>query len=183
MHAFEPHPETFRRLQQNVELNQRGNVTLHNLALGSAEGSVFFTDGSQDTLNHVVTEASQPAGTIVVPSRRTDALCQEFGIRPEVVKIDVEGFEYDVLEGFGEELSSVELLIVEMNEKADERSHGERDVHALLTAAGLSGPWDCDLYRGRFVPFTTRSREDPIYISDAFRARAPGLGLTFPDAS
>lgn len=181
VHAFEPHPATFRRLKENVEANGRTNVFLHNLALGDSESTVLLTDKAGSAINHIVSGASQEPGTVVVQCRRIDTLCEALAVVPEYVKLDVEGFEYDVLRGFGQLLSSVKVLMVEMNGLSDQRSHGQREVHTLLTSAGLSGPWECYFDERRLVPLAKQGREDVLYISPFFRNTLSALGFRFSD--
>jgi FkbM family methyltransferase len=183
VHVFEPHPVTFRLLRQNIELNQRSNVTLHNVALGSSEREVFLTDRSGSSINHIVPGIRQPTGTIAVPCHRMDKLCQTAEITPQIVKIDVEGFEYDVLLGFGDYLSSVQVLMIEMNGLSDARSHGQQEIHSLLTSAGLTGPWQCKFDECQLLPLRCRSREDSLYISASFCQQAPSIGLTFVEST
>ena len=183
IHAFEPHPETFRLLQKNIELNHRSNVTLHSMALGSSEGAVFLTDQSGSSVNHIVSGGLPLVGTIAVHCRRMDMLCKDFMISPQIVKLDVEGFEYDVLQGFGAELSSIQVLIIEMNGLSDERSHGQQEIHSLLTSAGLTGPWQCQFDERQLLPLRCNSREDSLYVSSSFRQQAPTIGLTFVESA
>ena len=54
--AIEPVPSTFQLLRQNVGLNRLDErVELHNVGVGSAEGTLRFTE-SLDTVNHVATD-------------------------------------------------------------------------------------------------------------------------------
>ena len=183
VHAFEPHPSTFQMLRTNVELNLRSNVTLHNVALGSLEGEVFLTDRSGSPINHIVPGRRQPTGTIAVPCHRMDKLCQTAEITPQIVKLDVEGFEYDVLLGFGDLLSSIQVLMIEMNGLSDERSHGQQEIHSLLQSKGFSGPWICRFDQRQMLPATTRNSEDSLYVTDPFRQDGPRIGLAFVEAS
>ena len=183
VHAFEPHPSTFQLLRRNVELNQRNNVTLHNVALGSSKGEVFLTDEAGSSINHIVLGSSQPVGTITVPSHRMDCICLKAGIMPDIVKIDVEGFEYDVLLGFGDCLSSVQVLMIEMNGLADERSHGQKEIHSLLTSRGLTGPWTCEFDQRQLRMVQQKQGEDSLYLSKDFCEReGPRLGFAFGKA-
>ena len=183
IHVFEPHPDTFRLLQRNIEMNHRSNVSLHNVALGSSEGEVCLTDQSGSSENYIVAGGPQLMGTIAVPCRRMDTLCRDFKISPQIVKLDVEGFEYDVLQGFGTELSSVQILMIEMNGLSDERSHGQHEIHSLLTSAGMTGPWQCQFDEHQLLPLRCRSREDSLYVSSSFRQQAPSIGLTFVESA
>lgn len=103
VHAFEPHPDTFRSLKINTILNRlEDKVILHNYALADTEWDLDFeymplTDGS----SHIVTQWSE--NTIKVPVRSFDNI----GIsdNPSLIIMDVEGFEYNVLLGMKESLS------------------------------------------------------------------------------
>jgi FkbM family methyltransferase len=166
-YAFEPHPETFRLLQRNVELNRRINVSLFNIALGRAEGEVFLSDDAGSATNHI--EPVQSEKTVAVRCMRIDTVCSEYAIHPQYVKIDVEGFEYDVLAGFGAFLNEVDLLIIEMNGLSDQRSHGQREIHALLTSNGITGPWRCDFDRKMLLRNDRSGIEDSLYLSERAR--------------
>ena len=182
IHAFEPHPATFRRLKENVEANSQDNVFLHNIALGDAESTVLLTDKAGSAINHIVSAENQVAETLVVKCRRIDTICEELAVVPEYVKLDVEGFEYDVLRGFGQMLSSVKVLMVEMNGLSDERSHGQKEVHTLLTSAGLSGPGECYFDERLLVPLARQGREDVLYVSSSFRNTLTALGFKFSNS-
>jgi FkbM family methyltransferase len=179
VYAFEPHPITFQMLQKNIDLNQRNNVSLHNVALGSSEGEVFLTDRRGSSINHIVPGSQRPPGTVAVPCHRMDHLCQIADITPQIVKIDVEGFEYDVLLGFGEFISSVQLLMIEMNGLSDERSHGQREIHSLLLSKGFSGPWMCRFDQRQMLSVLYGNIEDSLYISSSFRHHSSRSGFTF----
>jgi len=172
--AFEPHPQTFSYLRRNVELNHRENVTLLNIALGSFDGWLPLTDDSGSATNYINPIASD---AIPVPCRRADAVSAELRVEPTVAKIDVEGFEYDVLVGFGRFRRNLDLLLVEMNGLADVRSMGQEEVHRLLLEDDLCGPYTCDfdaktLRRGRWTV------EDSVYLSKSFRNTIYGMGFS-----
>ena len=163
-YAFEPHPETFRLLQRNVELNRRNNISLFNIALGRADGEVFLSDDAGSASNHI--EPVQSERTVAVRCMRIDTVCSEYGIHPQYVKIDVEGFEYDVLAGFGDYLEAIDLLMIEMNGLSDQRSHGQREIHALLTSNRITGPWRCDFDRKTLWRNDRSGIEDSLYLSN-----------------
>lgn len=105
--AFEPNPKTFPVLSRHVRMNQLdGRVTLVPMAAGRTEGHAALFDAQAGSgLSRV--GAANPA--IVGHVRSTDvevttidAYCARTGIRPDVVLIDVEGFEFDVLAGAAE---------------------------------------------------------------------------------
>ena len=92
--AIEPHPRIFRYLRENVALNRAANVSLHNFALGNAEGTLLLSDMSADDHNFI----APGAGRLQVPVRRLDQLPID-SPRIDLLKIDVEGYENYVLQG------------------------------------------------------------------------------------
>jgi len=96
-YAYEPHPETFHRLTNNTA--DKG-IVVRNCALSDSAGEVDFVEGA---VSHVFTHASRPS-PYVLPTRRrkvrTVRLADEV-IDGEslILKIDVEGQEFAVLEG------------------------------------------------------------------------------------
>lgn len=176
VYAFEPHPDTFRQLRNNVELNRRINVDLFNIALGQIEGQIFLTNEPGSATNHI--EPHEGERTVAVPCSRVDAVCAQHGLHPQYVKIDVEGFEYDVLAGFGGFINAIDLLMIEINGLSDQRSRGQRQIHALLISNCMTGPWQCDFDRKTLRRNDESGMEDSLYLSDRAAERLQQYGLT-----
>ncbi len=166
--AFEPHPVTARLLSDNIRLNRRGNVTVCPVAVGQEDGVVRLTDRAGSSVNHSVTGDS--SHTVEVPCRRAETVCREHGVFPQYVKVDVEGFEFEVLMGFGPFLSHVKLLLIECNGLSAQRSVGDKAIHKWLTAAGFRGPYRCEVKDRAFLAHAGLSREDPIYVRESLQA-------------
>jgi len=110
--AIEPIKEAFRWLRLNVDTNGLGrSVELHQCGVGEFQSKLRFT-GLQDTLNHVCTP--EEAGDEVEVATLDILLA---GREASVIKIDVEGFEYQVLQGAQKTLRAQKLkaIILEVN--------------------------------------------------------------------
>jgi FkbM family methyltransferase len=110
--AFEPDPSTVRSLKRNVELNDLNNfVTVYEFALGSTEGEVPFTVG-QDTVNRVATNA-RGKNIRMVNQQPLDAL-NRADTHPIMIKMDVEGYEEEVLRGAQRLLANEALKVIDI---------------------------------------------------------------------
>jgi FkbM family methyltransferase len=89
---IEPSEENLPELRRNIQANQTGRVLLHEVALGAEEGEIGLHAG----INSGIADASEAAH--VVKIRRLDSLVTE---RVDLLKIDVEGYEGQVLAGAG----------------------------------------------------------------------------------
>jgi len=86
--AFEPFPANFEILQKNLDLNDLRNVQPRMEAVGAVPGTITFDESSSAV-------TSSGAGVDVKVSR----LDEYEHLNPTLLKIDVEGFEMQVLQG------------------------------------------------------------------------------------
>ncbi|MEJ7610056.1 MAG: FkbM family methyltransferase [Ferruginibacter sp.] len=113
--SFEPDNKNFQRLSSNIRLNGLTHSTALNIAVGTDEGPVNFTN-NRDGENHISLSGNTDTGT--VQCRRLDNVLTEHDItRVRYMKIDVEGFELAVLEGANDLLREkrVDIIQVEIN--------------------------------------------------------------------
>lgn len=119
--AVEPSPRSAAALRRSLALNGlEGRVTVAEMALGAAPGEAEFHDAGHSAGAHLL--APDTLGGATLPKRRVrvhtvDALAAEQGIdRLDFMKIDVEGFETEVLDGARATLARFRpLVFVEFN--------------------------------------------------------------------
>lgn len=136
--AFEPVPETFGRLVENIRLNGlESRVSCVNLAVGEVEGRLYFTDDG-DTVNHALVPGSDLGSSVSVGVTTLDSA---FGDEvPALIKIDVEGFEAAVIRGGRGVLGSTRLqaLIVETIGSGARYGWDEAEIFLTLEKYGFS---------------------------------------------
>lgn len=98
--SFEPHPSNFDLLCKNVQLNKLIQVKTFNQAVFShmCEITISVPDDQPNSGNGSVCieKGVQQFRVCAIP---LDAFCEKFLVRPDVIKMDVEGAEYEVLKG------------------------------------------------------------------------------------
>jgi FkbM family methyltransferase len=142
--AFEPEPRTFAELRQNVARNDADNVTALPMALGKEDGeATLYTDWRAGLGVHKLFYESRlrPAGTRITV-RAGDALRRQGGApQPSVVKLDVEGWEAEALQGMRDTLAAPQcrLLILEVHTtNLAKLNVPVETVRSLVTAAGFA---------------------------------------------
>lgn len=128
--AFEPAPNTFEILKKNISLNGlTDKVTCFQKCVGSNYDQVHFTL-NEDTTNHI--EQLQSALTTEVETVKVDDFLDSF--KPTFLKIDVEGFETEVLKGASQTLASdhLNVIIIELNGSGARYGYIEEGIHKEL---------------------------------------------------
>ena len=159
--AFEPAHDTAALLRENVALNGYDDVEVVEAAVGAAEGAVHFTTGL-DCVNRVDDHGGTSVSMVTLDSVIGDRMVAG-------MKVDVEGFEIDVLRGASRALADrrIDLMQLEWNDTSWEAVASDRaPVAELLASYGYT------LFRpdetGRLVP--TR---DAAGVADVFAVPEP----------
>ena len=129
--AVDPVPHNIAVAHENLKLNGVDGVTLIHAAGGAKEGRLRM----RDQVNTVIDDAR--GGGLEVAVTTVDAMTRQFG-PPEVLYVDVEGFEIDVLRGAQQTLLQFRPdLCVEIHSggKGIER-HGSVDDLLKLVPSG-----------------------------------------------
>ena len=117
--AFEPDPDTFTLLQQNIRCNGFGDVIrAEQLALTDREGTYDFSvDTEEPMLSSLIFRQASSFGTVRVDGVRLDGFLAASGLeRADIIKLDLEGAEPMALEGARAVLPTARMVIFEVNE-------------------------------------------------------------------
>lgn len=119
IHAFEPTADSYILLERNMQ--QFDNVVTNNMALGDSEGVVEFYqfDNLHTEYNSVNIDmhkneewyAKHQPTALELPMTSMDEYCKQHQLIPDVIKIDVEGFEEMVIQGASHMLASYNPLV------------------------------------------------------------------------
>jgi FkbM family methyltransferase len=119
VHAFEPYPDTARKLRHNLELNPALSMSVWEIALSDHEGyiSMVVPETTNCGCNYVV------PGPGKIQMTTLDAFVRAHDLRRvDFIKADIEGSEIAILEGGAETIGHFRpTLMVEINPSTLER--------------------------------------------------------------
>lgn len=136
--CFEPNPSCFRFLQQNVTVNRLVDVTLIEAACGRENATVkLFTDPEFSPMSSVRSRRLAGQPTCEVKQVR---LSDHLGGPVDLLKLDVEGAEWDVLDDLiaSSKLGGVERLLIEYHHRLDSPKAELGRFLGQLETAGLT---------------------------------------------
>jgi len=163
--TLEPVKSTFEILSKNIELNNLQNkVQLINAGAGAQAGEIRFS-ADEDTGNHVLAEnETGKTNTITVPVITVDSLSID---HPALIKIDVEGFETEVLKGMAVTLTLpvLKAIIIELNGCGERYGFNEMEIHKLLLSHNFK-PFTYDPFKRTLTELNTFGNYNTIYCRD-----------------
>lgn len=135
--AFEPVPDTYRRLVENVYLNDLNKKTeCINKGLSNKEGNIAFTsDGGPE--NRALASDEQYNNIVFVQVTSLDSALHDK--KPLLIKIDVEGYESLVLEGSQKTLNekTLQAVIIELNRSCNRYGLDDSRIPNLMFNYGF----------------------------------------------
>ncbi len=121
--AYEPYPENFSILRENVALNKTGNVEIFPYAVAATDGeAVLFIPNDDSFVGRISLYPGRGTRTTHTTCVSLDQIVQSAGLdRIDVLKIDCQGSEYEILYSASPEtFSRVQQIITEC-ERFDDR--------------------------------------------------------------
>jgi FkbM family methyltransferase len=108
--ALEANPHNAGVARRNRDSNGGGQIIIENAAISDVVGEIIFNRG----LNGQVDDGSGAWGQVRVSATTVDALAARYGV-PDVLFIDVEGFELNALRGASKTLETHPDCFIEMH--------------------------------------------------------------------
>jgi len=136
VYAVEPVLNNLRLLKKNIELNHMNNVNTYNLAMGredKAQVEIYMrSKGNLSSLTPLSPEYGKIVATEQVKMRSVDTFVrQEIGRTPDFIRMDVEGYELEILEGMKETMREKPCLQIEFHPTLLNKEQKDR-IYELL---------------------------------------------------
>ena len=148
--SFEPEPKNFELLKKNVEINNYSNVILEKKAIGNKTGTTklyladrknnIFSSGMHRIFrSDLVSQIPDPISINII---KLDDYLQDlkFIKKIRLIKIDVEGAEFDVLKGMNkilDENKEIEIVMEFSSENLEDYGSNAYDVVNFLMNKGF----------------------------------------------
>lgn len=119
IYAIEPVKDNFNLLVKNLEINGLSNVSSYQLAFGgrSGKGEIYVSQHSNlCRMEKVTVEESDHdiVGTQEVQVETVDAFLKDKEV-PKLIRMDVEGYEYEIIKGMPETLKHDVVVLMELH--------------------------------------------------------------------
>lgn len=177
--AMEPVPDTYKQLLDNIHLNRfQERIEARHVDVGKEPGELSFSIGSGPT-NHVLAAGESTDRSVAVAVDALDTLAA--GWAPTMLKIDVEGFEANVIAGASGLLAqqSLQAVLIELNGLGARYGFNDDEIHNKLLAAGFK-PASYEPFTRRLTPLEGhRTSGNTLYVRNfsvleqRLRAAAP----------
>lgn len=115
--SIEPNPLVFNRLMKNIKTNNLTNVIALNTGIGSAKGKTKLYWGNSTTGGSIKPDSRhRENNTVDIEITTLDDIVERYNINSiDLIKLDVEGSEYEALIGAEKTLSKTKRLILEFH--------------------------------------------------------------------
>ena len=127
IHSFEPAAENFEKLKANTKGKRK--IRINKLALGNAQTLVNMNIGNSDLGHQVIRNQNEELDPRKAPSVRMETIDSYIKAnkinRIDLLKIDVEGYEIEVLKGAKEALESgtIKAILAECDFNPKDTQH------------------------------------------------------------
>lgn len=125
IHSYEPMKDTFQVLKKNVTKNKINNCFPYNVAIAPTTGetTIYFNDKAKLSHASVTTVPVRGRKKIKV---KTLSFAEEVArVKPTIIKMDIEGGEYDILESVPDSVfENCRLFLLEVHVRVIKKEDG-----------------------------------------------------------
>jgi FkbM family methyltransferase len=146
VYAFEPFPYLCEKAEENVEMNGlRGKVTMLNAAIAGKKGFMMMSAGESSFKSVGTSFGVKSGGTRRIAVMSLDDVVRKFKINDGIIKIDVEGAEYDmILKATRNALRAFRVIHIEYH-------YGYLNLVERLRAEGFNVTYTAPIYNYKGV--------------------------------
>ena len=160
--GFEPDLSAFKYLNENIELNRLNNVKTHNIGVSSELRTLKFTTG-KGAMNHVSVDENEKC-----VNSQFDSIDNKCEInKPTIIKIDVEGYEKEVVLGMHATMKNKNLkaVIIECNTQNEKYDYSFSEIEAILLENGFD-KYDYNPIKRELIELEVSNSLNVIFIRD-----------------
>ncbi len=174
VHAFEPEPLNIQRLRKNIALNPGVDVRIVEKAVSDTNGAIrLYLSKDHNAGTHSTISGGTNVSTdfVEIPAITLDTYVHEQRISAlRLIKIDVEGGEYEVIKGAHETLTSLRpIVLMELSDALQEtRGFSTIEFKKLMKQFGYSAYTIAD--DGSLVPSSDEQRhamDNVVFLHDS----------------
>lgn len=168
VYSFEPEPETFKILNNNITLNHLSNVHAFDLALGAKEleGQIHSNLNVNRGSASLIINKDETGCPVKIKSM--DKLINQMELRtPHLIKIDVEGYELEVLKGAEELLkkSDAPMLCLEYSEETSS-TYNVSEIYHFIKSVNKYYIYKFERWKGFECPLVKVNSLDEMPSND-----------------
>lgn len=108
--AFEPEPQNFSLLKKNVTVNDVKNASLFQKAVSDRESKIKLYLAAENMGDHRIYDPSGTREFVEIEAIVLDDFLESHGLKPDIIKMDIQGAELKAFEGMRRTLAEAKTL-------------------------------------------------------------------------